>query len=256
MLLELPELCQNPPPWRVLRLESSSGGHVSIEIIRCLCSHGEQVVQILAMAVREAGMRDGFRRAVRCAAAVLALALPAVPAFAQQLESQTLLLVARPQLRDPMFAESVVLVTRHGRSRPMGVILNKPSTFRLGAAEPGREAGREGHAVFVGGPVMPQTLVFGFRGDERSLGRRDLLNLGDGYFMGMGPGVGDSLLGAGAPAALKVFAGLSSWGQGQLEAEISRGDWLLLPFDPATVMQLDTGKLWQELLARASERRT
>jgi putative transcriptional regulator len=197
-------------------------------------------------------MRNGFWRAMRCAAAVLALALPSVPAFAQQLESQTLLLVARPQLRDPMFAESVVLVTRHGRSRPMGVILNKPSTFRLGGAEPGRE----GHAVFVGGPVMPQTLVFVFRGNESSLGRRDLLNLGDGYFMGMGPAVGDSLLGAGTPAALKVFTGLSSWGQGQLEAEISRGDWLLLPFDPAAVMQLDTGKLWQELLARASERRT
>ncbi|NJD26241.1 MAG: YqgE/AlgH family protein [Betaproteobacteria bacterium] len=201
-------------------------------------------------------MRYGFSWAIRYVAAALALSLAGVPALAQQLDSHALLLVATPQLRDPIFAESVVLVTRHGRSRPMGVILNKPSAYRFGAAEPGREGRRDSYAVFLGGPVMPQSLVFVFRGDERNLGRRDLLNLGDGYFMGMGPGVGDSLLGGAPPAALKVFAGLSSWGQGQLEAEISRGDWLLLPFDPAAVMQIDTGKLWQELLARASERRT
>ena len=173
----------------------------------------------------------------------------AVPVFAQQ-DTEALLLVARPQLGSPLFAESVVLVTRHGRSRPMGVILNKPTSVTLGESENAAPPRK----IFRGGPVSPQVVVYVFREEVPIQGRSDLLRLGGGVFMGMGEAAMIDLLRRKPEASLKVFAGLASWAHGQLENEISRGDWLVLPFDAEAVMRIDTGQMWQELIARASQR--
>ena len=183
--------------------------------------------------------------------ALFFLVLSAMPVLAQQ-QTEALLLVARPQIRGSMFTESVVLVTRHGRSRPMGVILNKPSDIRFGGQEDNGTAARQ---LNLGGPVSPQTLVYVFRDESSIEGRPDLLRLGSGLYMGMGEAAMMALLKQQSAVSLRAFAGISSWAHGQLESEISRGDWLVLPFDAEAVMQTDTGSLWKDLIARASQRR-
>ena len=178
----------------------------------------------------------------------------ACPVLAQQ-DATTLLLVARQQLRDPLFAQSVVLVTRHGRSRPMGVILNKPSNIKFSLPSGKREAVGHVHVLYLGGPVSQQVTIYLFKEDVHPDGGGNLLSLGGGLYLGMGREVPNSLLERKTPAELKAFRGFASWSHGQLEQEISRGDWLVLPFDPAIVLQGDTSQLWSELLARASQRR-
>lgn len=208
-------------------------------------------------------MRKPFLFAVLCRClplVLLAVCGLSAPALAQQ-ETQALLLVATPNSGDPYFAESVVLVTRHGKSRPMGVIINRPTGTKIGERKEGDKSdgadkpALAGRTLYFGGPVAPRNIVYVFKGDAEGRGRRDVLSLGEGLYLGIGSGVLEDAIGRKPPEDLKVFAGFASWGHGQLEDEIARGGWLLLPFEPALVFRQDTSGLWQELHARASRRR-
>jgi putative transcriptional regulator len=168
------------------------------------------------------------------------------PALPQQATS--LVLVATPRLQDALFGESVVLVTRHGRSRPMGVILNKPATDA-----PPTGTARPGQPLFRGGPVAPRNLVSLFRQDGEA--GRNLLDLGGNLYIGFGHALLEKLLNQEpAPEQLKVFVGFSVWEHGQLEKEISRGDWWVVPFDADVAFRKDTTNLWRELTAKASRK--
>jgi hypothetical protein len=49
---------------------------------------------------------------------------------------------------------------------------------------------------------------------------------------------------------LRVFAGYAGWGGGQLAAEISRGDWLVVPALPDDVLAPPDTDLWGRILRR------
>ncbi|TMA42054.1 MAG: hypothetical protein E6J82_10490, partial [Deltaproteobacteria bacterium] len=66
------------------------------------------------------------------------------------------LLIAVPQLDDPNFARSVVLLIEHNESGAMGIVFNRPSD--IGLQDIGKEHGMEVHEsagnAFIGGPVQ------------------------------------------------------------------------------------------------------
>lgn len=189
-----------------------------------------------------------FVRGCLCLAGLMTIGLWNGQVIAQQ-AAEPLFLVARPQLGDPRFAESVVLVLRHGRSRPMGVVLNKPLPHRWG-----KEAAGEEQILFYGGPVSSEIFVYLFEAEREVGDRPDLLSMGGSLYMGMGRGMPDEIRARQPARRFRLFRGLSSWGHGQLENEIRRGDWLVLPYDPELAMRADTGRLWETLIARASQR--
>ena len=49
-----------------------------------------------------------------------------------------------------------------------------------------------------------------------------------------------------ADARFRVFAGHAGWAPGQLDAELARGDWLVVPADADAVF-FDADRLWQQL---------
>jgi putative transcriptional regulator len=53
-----------------------------------------------------------------------------------------------------------------------------------------------------------------------------------------------------------VYAGYAGWGPGQLQAEIERGGWHVLPADAATVFDKNPAEIWPELIKRAGTHRT
>jgi putative transcriptional regulator len=164
-------------------------------------------------------------------------------ALAQQ-EAQVMLLVARPQLKSPLFGESVVLVTRHGRSPPFGVILNRPGRPAAGAKDEAR---------FLGGPVQPDMRPFLV--ELAGTPPPELLSLGQNVHLGFGDKQLAALRGKEPqPRRVRRFVGFSGWAYGQLENEIARGDWALLPFDAEVLFREDVSGLWRELLQRASRR--
>jgi len=70
------------------------------------------------------------------------------------------LLLASPNLRDPNFARTVVLIGVHSEEGAMGVVLNRPSQTTVAEAVPSlKDAVGEQEPVFVGGPVQPDSVV-------------------------------------------------------------------------------------------------
>jgi len=165
--------------------------------------------------------------------------------------SRPVFLVARPDMEDPNFHDSVVLLTRHGPSGAIGVIVNKRTEVPLARALPEAED-RLGpdDRLFFGGPVEPRVVSFVFRAPE---GRPGALKVAEGAWASSSEDVIGELLKRDKPTeGLRVFAGLAGWAPGQLEIEIDRGDWRKLPVDAHSLFDVKPEQLWGELDRRAS----
>ncbi len=149
------------------------------------------------------------------------------------------LLVASPQMEDPFFASTVVLLCRHEEDGAMGVVINRSTDLEMDqvVADLGIELPPEtNHSVMWGGPVEPTRGTIVFRagrftsddslhvhGDVHVSGSQEVLRqlasdpaLGDDWFLSLG------------------YAG---WGPGQLDREIHEGSWIVLSVDPSTVFE-------------------
>jgi putative transcriptional regulator len=163
-----------------------------------------------------------------------------------------ILLVARPELTDPNFAETVVLATRHAHGGAVGVILNRPTATTLAEAFPSHAhlRGRP-DVVYHGGPVARTTLVIAFRSAERPA---QVLPVLDDVYLGVDPGLLMRLLSPPLPPALRVYAGYAGWAPGQLESEIHQRGWYVLEPDAQTIFEMDPRAMWPRLLRRATSR--
>lgn len=181
--------------------------------------------------------------------AFLAAILMALAAHAAAEEAKSFLLVSKKGMRDPFFAEAVVLVVRD--RAPLGVILNKPQDTTLGkifADDAKLKALTD--RVYFGGPVKPEALVFVFRA---AAAPKDSVELLPGVYLSASREVLDELLRRDRPAeGLRVYAGHSGWAPGQLEAEIERGSWHLARADARHIFHSNPRGLWRQLESRAT----
>ncbi|MBT2209197.1 MULTISPECIES: YqgE/AlgH family protein [Actinomadura] len=165
-----------------------------------------------------------------------------------------LLLVATPQLEDPNFRRSVVLVVEHDlEGGTLGVVLNRPTEVPVDRVlPPWAELVTGPSVVFQGGPVALDNALALARlpGEDEPLGWRAL----DGGTEVARVGLVD----LDAPPALlapellqfRVFAGYAGWSSGQLHAEIEDGAWYLVQAEAGDVFAADPDRLWQEVLRR------
>jgi putative transcriptional regulator len=156
------------------------------------------------------------------------------------------LLVASPQLGDPNFARTVVLITEHNDEGAMGIVLNRPATTTVTEAAPELEdLVAPGDDVYVGGPVQPASVIVLAEWDTP-----------DDAAVPIFDGVG--FVGAEADTdelartvnRARVFAGFAGWAPGQLETELERDDWILEPALADDVFHPDPEQLWSDVLER------
>ena len=175
----------------------------------------------------------------RCAALLAAMALP-LCAWGQPADGpNAVLLVAKQELLDPNFRETVVLVTQAPDASTVGVILNRPS---------GRKHAKSGKGVGVGGPVAPGALVALFRSPKKPDGQS--FHVLQGVYLSMQPATLEALF-ARSAQDYRLYAGFSGWAPRQLQSEMVRDSWYILPASEAVVFREDTRGLWQELVERA-----
>lgn len=162
------------------------------------------------------------------------------------------LLVAGPRLIDPNFRRGVVLVCRHDEDGALGLVLNQPTSVAVGEALPGwLEPLAPPNVVFLGGPVQPEMAV--------GLGRLQAEHAGRGESEEWTP-VNDrlGLVNLSVPPAdevgtldrLRVFAGYAGWSAGQLDFEVSSGDWFVVAADEDDAFTAAPGGLWRRVLHR------
>lgn len=160
-------------------------------------------------------------------------------------------LVAAPGLQDPNFRRTVVLIIEHAATGTLGVVLNRPSEVAVGDVLPlWGPLATVPQALYVGGPMQQRAalcvaaLPAGVDA-ERTAGMikvRGSLALVDLE--------ADPDLMAPQLRGLRVFAGYASWGAGQLAAEISRGDWVVVPALADDVLAPPDTDLWGRILRR------
>lgn len=146
------------------------------------------------------------------------------------------LLVAMPQVADPFFKKSVVLLLQHEEAGSFGFILNRPTGVKLSDVLDGMEmemvwGGQEEAEAFIGGPVQPQlgSVLFHTREDEDEEGVASTEVL-PGLSMSQHVGDLEKLIQV-PPDKMRLFLGYAAWGAGQLVDEILRNDWLVAPVD-------------------------
>jgi putative transcriptional regulator len=155
------------------------------------------------------------------------------------------LLIAGPDLWDPNFRRTIVLVGHHDDEGAVGVVLNRASEVTVDeAAPPLSELVQPGDLLFLGGPVQPQSAVV--LADFEDPARAEVLAFGSiGFFAGEGdPGDAHAIRQA------RVFAGYAGWGPGQLEAEMEEESWFVEEALPGDVFTPAPEGLWESVLRR------
>lgn len=163
-----------------------------------------------------------------------------------------LFLIAEPDLRDPNFSETVILITHHGPEGTTGVVINRPTATPLSRVWPDRQelAGRS-EVLHVGGPVDRRVLLLLVRSRTRPEHAQHVF--GDVYVSQSGDALLDALKRDGATTTIRVFAGYTGWAPGQLADEIARGSWRVVPADAAVLFDRDAEVIWKEMIGRTSE---
>lgn len=181
----------------------------------------------------------------------VALTLRPVDGWAQ-IDGKSILLVASTQMQDPRFQRTVILVTRHGRSPPLGVIINRRLKTGLGTLFPELPESEAKRPLFLGGPVAPNMLAFLFRSPT---GSADAIAVAKETHLGRSAVTLDELLrGPRTHTGLRVFMGYAAWADGQLEREIAHGSWHVMPVAPEILFDKDVDQIWPELIRRASQK--
>ncbi len=198
------------------------------------------------MRVLETSARRGARLLLAAIAAAAALLGPAVLA-AQTIENGVLL-VASPELKDPNFSRSVILVLQHDDQATLGVAINRVPSLVPAKIFPelSAEFGAYTGTLYRGGPVDPGRVLFLVRGLAAATVQGP--EIIDKVFLSGDPeSLGDLVRLADGTNELRVYAGHAIWGSGQLAREISRGTWRVMPATADLVFHTEPTKLWEQL---------
>lgn len=159
------------------------------------------------------------------------------------------LLLAMPQVLDPFFHRSVVLLLHHEEEGSFGLILNRPTGIHVREILQGMEVQWEGKAEAVahfGGPVQPQlgTVLFAPGEDDPTEAASEV-----GSDLSITQHIGDlSKLADRPPEQFRLFLGYAGWGAGQLIEEILRNDWLTAPVRDDLVFANPPEEIWAAAL--------
>jgi putative transcriptional regulator len=161
------------------------------------------------------------------------------------------LLVAMPQLLDPNFRRTVVLLVHHDDEGTFGVVLNRTSditALRLCESIDIDWKGDPDSEIHWGGPVQPQTgwVIF----DEASLEDEledEVKRVADGVSFAGSLDVLRRMAGD-PPEHLRVMLGYAGWGPGQLEFELAEGAWLVAPVERGVVFDVTPEEMWAAVL--------
>lgn len=156
------------------------------------------------------------------------------------------LLLAMPQMQDPNFSRSVVLLCRHEDDGAMGLIVNRRTGTRVTSITvleppPVRDNGLE---VWIGGPVDPQRawLLLGYDPETRGS-----FEVGHGLYLSASADTLRQVIEteAGENPTQRFLLGYAGWGGGQLESELAASAWLTADVSKSLIFETPADDMWQ-----------
>ncbi|MGA8708861.1 MAG: YqgE/AlgH family protein [Steroidobacteraceae bacterium] len=170
-----------------------------------------------------------------------------VPAFTYASDDQPLtsvLLMAGPDISDPFFGDSVVLVMNNLGPAPIGIIINRPTAVPVSQLFPAmKRLVTLPDKVYFGGPIESDSVWFLFR--TTSIPPREAIKVLDGICLSADRALLLKLLRRDQPLeGLRIFIGHAGWGPGQLEEEIASGAWTLEHASPDALFNGQSEHPW------------
>jgi len=158
------------------------------------------------------------------------------------------LLLSMPQLLDPNFARTVVLLCDYGPEGAFGLVINRPTEMPASSMvrlDPPIVDGND-LPLWIGGPVEPQRgwILLSEEPDADFKFIRDGLYLSTSQLL-----LRDVLQMHPAPRA-RVLAGYAGWGPGQLDEELAQSAWLMGDVDLDIVFDTAPEAMWEAAIRR------
>jgi putative transcriptional regulator len=160
------------------------------------------------------------------------------------------LLVAMPQLADPNFRRTVMLIVEHDENGTFGLVLNRTVDLlasTLCASLDVKWQGDPKANIQWGGPVEPNTgwLLLN-EPSTLNLDDPSISRIGDhDLYLARSVDVLKNATGA-VPGTIRFYLGYAGWGPGQLVAEMAQGAWLVAPHDRKAVFESPEDVIWDE----------
>ena len=162
------------------------------------------------------------------------------------------LLLSMPQLADPNFHRSVVLLCEHGTEGAFGLVLNRPTETPASEVvnrELDSPPAAQGDALrlWIGGPVEPQRgwILLGEQPADA-----DAVRVCEGVYLSTSADLLRRLLAASPASGARLLTGYAGWGPGQLDAELSASAWLMADVDVDIVFQPAPDRMWEAAIRR------
>jgi putative transcriptional regulator len=159
------------------------------------------------------------------------------------------LLVSMPQMVDPNFAKTVVLLAEYGAHGAFGLVLNRrmdePAMSIVTADEP-LEIHPRMH-LYTGGPVEPTRAWILTAREELD---PEALKVTPGVFLSASPTLVRRTLESAPDPGVRMVVGYAGWGAGQLDMELAQGGWLLAPVQADLIFATSSDQMWEAAIRR------
>jgi len=187
----------------------------------------------------------------RWAAALLVLGLTTVKAEDDLAPGK--FLVAGRDLRDPNFAEAVVLLVDYDADHgAMGLIINRRTDVPLSKVFTDlKEAKNRTDPVYLGGPVELNSVLALIKSTVNPGEAKRVF--GDLYLVNTKGQMQKALAERTEASSFHVFVGYAGWGESQLEHEVDLGAWHVMSAESALVFHTDPDSIWQRLIKRTEQ---
>lgn len=159
------------------------------------------------------------------------------------------LLVSMPQMTDPNFHQTVILLCEHGADGAFGLVLNRPAETSAASVvrlAPPVEVDN-GLELWIGGPVEPERgwILTGTRPLDT-----ESVQVSDGVFLSTSQDLLRRLLVSPPPARTRLLTGYAGWSAGQLDAELLSSVWLTAEADPEIIFSVRPDEMWETTIRR------
>ena len=184
-----------------------------------------------------------------------------MPADSDSINLTNHFLIAMPSLSDELFRRSVVFMCEHSERGALGLVINKPSDIMLPRLfeKVDLPLGREdlmNLPVFQGGPVQTERGFVLHEAIDRGDGEDDgesvyasTLSIPGGLEMTTSKDVLEAMASGAGPRKVFVTLGYASWGEGQLESEITENSWLTVEADPQLIFDAPVEERYDRAMA-------
>jgi putative transcriptional regulator len=151
-----------------------------------------------------------------------------------------------PGMADPNFSTTVTLVCEHNDDGALGIVINRPTTLKLGGlfeqlSVEDAESNVADKPVMSGGPVGIER-GFVLHGPEHSY--ESTLEVSNEICLTLSRDIIDAMASGKGPERALVALGYAGWGAGQLEEEMLANSWLHVPATPEIVFETPFAERW------------